>query len=49
MNVRRVALKSVLAASLLVASLDKYKVGDDEKKDLLAFVSSLKADIVDKK
>ncbi|HEV7893711.1 MAG TPA: group 1 truncated hemoglobin [Pyrinomonadaceae bacterium] len=37
------------AAKHLVATLDKFKVGDDEKKDLLAFVSSLKADIVDKK
>ena len=37
------------AAKHLVASLDKFKVGDDEKKDLLAFVTSLKADIVDKK
>ena len=37
------------AAKHLVASLDKFKVGDAEKKDLLAFVSSLKADIVDKK
>ena len=37
------------AAKHLVASLDKFKVGEQEKKDLLAFVSSLKADIVDKK
>ena len=37
------------AAKHLVASLDKFKVGDEEKKDLLAFVTSLKADIVDKK
>jgi hemoglobin len=37
------------AAKHLVASLDKFKVGDAEKKDLLAFVSTLKADIVDKK
>jgi hemoglobin len=37
------------AARHLVAALDKLKVGDAEKKDLLAFVSSLKADIVDKK
>ena len=37
------------AAKHLVATLDKFKVGDAEKKDLLAFVSSLKADIVDKK
>jgi hemoglobin len=37
------------AANHLVASLDKFKVGEQEKKDLLAFVSSLKADIVEKK
>lgn len=37
------------AARHLVATLDKFKVGEPEKKDLLAFVSSLKADIVDKK
>lgn len=37
------------AARHLVATLDKFKVGDAEKKDLLAFVGSLKADIVDKK
>src|SRR4051812_36543587 len=37
------------SAKHLVASLDKFKVGEQEKKDLLAFVSSLKADIVDKK
>jgi hemoglobin len=37
------------AAKHLVASLDKFKVGEQEKKDLLAFVTSLKADIVDKK
>ena len=37
------------AAKHLVATLDKFKVGDAEKKDLLAFVTSLKADIVDKK
>jgi hemoglobin len=37
------------AAKHLVATLDKFKVGDAEKKDLLAFVGSLKADIVDKK
>lgn len=36
------------AARHLVATLDKFKVGDPEKKDLLAFVTSLKADIVDK-
>jgi hemoglobin len=37
------------AAKHLVASLDKFKVGEQEQKDLLAFVSSLKGDIVDKK
>ena len=37
------------AAKHLVATLDKFKVGDQEKKDLLAFVSSLKNDIVEKK
>lgn len=37
------------AAKHLVASLDKFKVPEPEKKDLLAFVTSLKADIVDKK
>ena len=37
------------AAKHLVATLDKFKVGEQEKKDLLAFVTSLKADIVDKK
>jgi hemoglobin len=37
------------AAKHLVATLDKFKVGDAEKKDLLGFVSGLKADIVDKK
>ena len=37
------------AAKHLVATLDKFKVGDAEKKDLLAFVTSLKADIVEKK
>jgi hemoglobin len=37
------------AAKHLVATLDKFKVGEPEKKDLLAFVSSLKGDIVDKK
>src|SRR3954470_42704 len=37
------------AGKHLVATLDKFKVGGDEKNDLLAFVSSLKADIVDKK
>ena len=37
------------AAKHLVATLDKFKVGEPEKKDLLASVTSLKADIVDKK
>jgi hemoglobin len=37
------------AAKHLVASLDKFKVGEQEKKDLLAFVTSLRGDIVDKK
>ena len=37
------------AARHLVASLDKFKVGEQEKKDLLAFVTSLKGDIVEKK
>jgi len=37
------------AARHLVASLDKFKVPEPEKKDLLAFVTSLKADIVEKK
>ena len=37
------------AAKHLVASLDKFKVGEQEKKDLLAFVTSLKGDIVEKK
>jgi hemoglobin len=37
------------AAKHLVATLDKFKVGEQEKKDLLAFVSSLKNDIVEKK
>ena len=37
------------AAKHLVASLDKFKVPEPEKKDLLAFVTSLKADIVEKK
>jgi hemoglobin len=31
-----------------VASLDKFKVGDKEKTDLLALVSTLKKDIVEK-
>ncbi len=37
------------AARHLVASLDKLKVPEPEKKELLAFVSSVKADIVEKK
>jgi hemoglobin len=37
------------AAKHLVATLDKFKVPEAEKKDLLAFVTSLKADIVEKK
>jgi len=37
------------AAKHLVASLDKFKVPEQEKKDLLAFVTGLKADIVEKK
>ena len=36
------------AAKHLVESLDKFKVGEREKNDLLAFVTSLKKDIVDK-
>ena len=37
------------AAKHLVASLDKFKVPEPEKKDLLAFVTSLKGDIVENK
>ena len=37
------------AAGHLVASLDKFKVPGPEKDELLAFVTSLKADIVEKK
>src|SRR5919112_5668738 len=37
------------AAKHLVASLDKFKVPEAEKKDLLAFVNTVKADIVEKK
>jgi len=37
------------AAKHLVASLDKFKVPEPEKKELLAFVTSVKADIVEKK
>jgi hemoglobin len=36
------------AAKHLVASLDKFKVPEKEKGELLAFVTSLKKDIVDK-
>ena len=36
------------AAKHLVASLDKFKVPEKEKTDLLAFVTSLKKDIVEK-
>jgi hemoglobin len=37
------------AAKHLVAALDKFKVGEQEKNDLLAFVTSLKGDIVDQR
>jgi hemoglobin len=37
------------AAQHLVASLDKFKVGPQEKKELLDFVGGLKNDIVEKK
>lgn len=37
------------AAKHLVASLDKFKVPEPEKKELLAFVSSVRDDIVEKK
>ncbi|HEX8151236.1 MAG TPA: group 1 truncated hemoglobin [Pyrinomonadaceae bacterium] len=37
------------AAKHLVASLDKFKVPEAEKNDLLAFVTGIKADIVEKK
>lgn len=37
------------AATHLVASMDKYKVPAREKDQVIAFVSSLKADIVEKK
>ena len=37
------------AAKHLVASLDKFKVGEQEKKELLDFVTTLKGDIVEKK
>ena len=36
------------AAKHLVESLDKFKVPEREKSELLAFVTSLKKDIVDK-
>ena len=36
------------AAKHLVAALDKYKVPEAEKNDLLAFVVSQKKDIVEK-
>ena len=37
------------AAKHLVATLDKFKVPEPEKKELLDFVTSLKGDIVEKK
>jgi hemoglobin len=37
------------AAKHLVATLDKFKVPEQEKKDLLAFVNTQKNDIVEKK
>ena len=37
------------AAKHLVATLDKFKVPEPEKNELLAFVTTLKADIVEKK
>ena len=37
------------SAKHLVATLDKFKVPEPEKKELLAFVTTLKADIVEKK
>ena len=37
------------SAKHLVATLDKFKVPEAEKKDLLAFVNTVKADIVEKK
>jgi len=37
------------AGQHLVATLDKFKVGAQEKKELLDFVGTLKADIVEKK
>jgi len=38
-----------LAVKHLVATLDKFKVSEKEKGELLAIASSLKADIVEKK
>ena len=38
-----------LAVKHLVATLDKFKVPEKEKNELLAIASSLKADIVEKK
>ena len=37
------------SAKHLVATLDKFKVPEPEKKELLAFVNTVKADIVEKK
>jgi hemoglobin len=37
------------AAKHLVATLDKFKVPEPEKKELLDIVSTLKADIIEKK
>jgi hemoglobin len=37
------------SAKHLVATLDKFKVPEAEKKELLAFVNTIKADIVEKK
>lgn len=37
------------SVKLLVETLDKFKVPDAEKKDVLAAVSSLKGDVVEKK
>ena len=37
------------SAKHLVATLDKFKVPEAEQKELLAFVTTLKADIVEKK
>jgi hemoglobin len=37
------------SAKHLVATLDKFKVPEAEKKELLAFVNGVKADIVEKK